>query len=373
MSFPPSVGDVGKWLSGANKSIMGRADYKPPERTLDDRMSLQDRQRDQLYGAKQEKQALTLERRALGVGGPSVAELQGQRGLGQVLAQQQAAANSARGANRAMMLRNAQLGGVQAQAQTSMDSAILRAQEQQQAEQTLAQQMAAMRQQQQGMRGQDLMSAQSNLAAGLSRDQMMTALAQGNAERGQKGAGTYMSAGSALIGGLMGLSDMRAKESVLPIQDYGDFKQRLDAYGAAQPTEQQSGWMLGRSLGQLSHMLSDENSKARIMELERDNAALRGATTPEASREDLAPLKPYEYIYKPEAAASVGMGMQDAQRPREGVMAQDMLKSPAGAAVVDRAPNGMLALDPMRALQFSLGELGGIDKRLKRLEGSSRK
>lgn len=83
-----------------------------------------------------------------------------------------------------------------------------------------------------------------------------------------------------------------------------------------------------------------------------------------ASRQNLDPVNRYKFQYKPEVAASMGTDTA----PRVGVMAQDLLKSPSYQEAVIQRPDGMLALDRDRMLSANAAEIGGIDKRLKRLE-----
>jgi hypothetical protein len=135
----------------------------------------------------------------------------------------------------------------------------------------------------------------------------------------------------------------------------------------------------------VSTVVSDERSKEKIAALE---GALAAVTAPQfagqtvaptltqpdtdildmaynadANRTALAPMQPYSYRYKPNVAAEIG---EDTER-RDGIMAQDMEKSPAGASVVMDTPNGK-ALDMSRAVSFSLAANAGLDKRLSELE-----
>jgi hypothetical protein len=87
------------------------------------------------------------------------------------------------------------------------------------------------------------------------------------------------------------------------------------------------------------------------------------AKDPDANREALEPVEPYSYRYKANLADAIGADTE----PRAGVMAQDLERSPQGASVVHEAAHGK-ALDPNRALGFSLAGVAGLDKRVQLLE-----
>lgn len=102
-----------------------------------------------------------LQARAAGRGGPSVAEMQMNRGLGTAIAAQRSQAASARGVNPGMAQRLASQGIASSTARTNIDAGMLRAQEQMAAEGSLAQALA-------GVRGQDIgqATAQAQLTQG---------------------------------------------------------------------------------------------------------------------------------------------------------------------------------------------------------------
>jgi len=139
-------------------------------------------------------------------------------------------------------------------------------------------------------------------------------------------------------------------------------------------------------------LMSDERSKERIRQLENEleNRPPRqldqhNPFSAEASRANLAPLEPYSYRYKPEFARLMADQMadevppeqegaarvatvRDALTPRQGIMAQDLERSPGGRAVVKNTTVGK-QLDMKRALSFALANQAGLDKRLARVEG----
>lgn len=135
---------------------------------------------------------------------------------------------------------------------------------------------------------------------------------------------------------------------------------------------------IGLTLGQLANLEKRRKQwQARefarplisaLMEQEEAQPASQLAllATPRGSKTALAPVKPYAYRYKPEAAARMGTdtGM------RTGVMAQDLEKSPILDDTVIDTPNGKV-IDGPRAMGASLAMLAGMDKRLKELERNS--
>jgi len=73
-------------------------------------------------------------------------------------------------------------------------------------------------------------------------------------------------------------------------------------------------------------------------------------------------LKPYAFNYKP------GVNGEDPSDRHFGVMAQDVAKSPMGASIVDRGPQG-LQLDTKHGFGTALAALGNLNARLRELEG----
>ena len=133
----------------------------------------------------------------------------------------------------------------------------------------------------------------------------------------------------------------------------------------------------GEHLGKFN---SPEDATVRAKQIHRDQA--------DRSRENLAPVQGYSFTYKPEVASMMAEQMAqkappqaqdevrgevyaDARAPREGVMAQDLQRSPGGKRVVDETPMG-LVLDQRRALGFAMANQAGLDKRLRNIEDSLR-
>jgi hypothetical protein len=100
--------------------------------------------------------------------------------------------------------------------------------------------------------------------------------------------------------------------------------------------------------------------------------------TAEQNRQAFAPIRPVEYQYKPEASARMAaetgqtpaeqqMVYEDKRAPRNGIIAQDLERSPAYADAVVETPAGK-AVDRDRALSETLAQASGFDKRLRELE-----
>lgn len=123
---------------------------------------------------------------------------------------------------------------------------------------------------------------------------------------------------------------------------------------------------LARALGKVDREATGTVDTSRMTPFAQPD--LRGSVgrmpDVEESRANLDAVKPYTYRYKPDVAAAIG----EDTGPREGVMAQDLQRSPAYQAAVVEQPNGMLGLDPKRLLSANTAEIGGLDKRLKALE-----
>jgi hypothetical protein len=306
-SFGASAHDT---IFGQNRYNVQTGAYDPTRPDEERALALQQR-------AQQQELAQAIQQRALGQGGPSVAELQMQRGLGQ--AQQAAAqqAASARGIDRAAAFRQSQGAQAQMAAENLSNTGVLRAQEQ-----IAAQQLGA--QTNQGIRGQDIESRgisageqKAQLDAQIAAEKMRAEQAEENAKRKHETTGGLLTA----AGGLLAMSDIRAKEDIRKLSpEEARLSAALDRIGA-------------------------------------DNVAKL------QSRDNLGPVQPSTFRYKPEDAARMGTdtGL------REGVMAQDLQKSPAYQAAVVPTPQG-LALDKDRLLQANTAELGGLDKRMRELE-----
>lgn len=96
-------------------------------------------------------------------------------------------------------------------------------------------------------------------------------------------------------------------------------------------------------------------------------------------KEELDPVRPTLYRYKPEssyrqaleaAQRTFATTYEDKRAPREGIVAQDLQRSPAFAPSVVEKDDGQLAIDRDRALSAALFELGGLHRRVKTLEGA---
>lgn len=510
-SFVSGFGDLPNSLGGPlgdfGDMYAGIPDYEPTDPFKFPKPPREDEELARELAARGEQTKLNaaITDRAMGRGGPSVAELQQRAGVQQASSAAMGLAASARGSNRALAQRGAQSAQANIAADAASKGAMLRAQEQIAAQGLASQNWQAQRMADLQARGLSSQQAAAELQAEVARMQARTTAESQEAERGQKAAGGILTA----VGGL--ISDMRAKENVSPIgSTYGEQLAQsvsampvqagppqgmgyrdpyaLDAsmmpgqpqtnpygpnpYQQPQPQQQQGGggMDLGAALQGAGGILSDRRAKERAFRegaavgyagaasslfsplavpaaasmaeqlakavpgqpmrkarissrspepapapapvaaipppgyapaamipppgysipsdrrvkdenerLKDDLDAMGRALTAQISgqpptarfddvadstRRSLAPVNPYEFSYKPEAAARYG----EDTAPRTGVMAQELLKSPAYAPVVERGPDGMLTLDPNKLNAANTAMIAGQDKRLARDE-----
>ena len=419
----PSIEKAWHMGPGAiGRGIMGTNEFEPVSYKINEDPSERDRFLARQARVGQVGLAGALQDTMAGKG-PTVAGQQMQQGIAQALQNAGTQAANARGTSRALAQRSAIYGGLAAQQQANRDAGLLRAQEQLAARGQLGNVLGQTRMGDISTRGQDIGIEQGNQQAWGQHEGYMTNISEGNAQRKQKGTGAVMSMiGSAVGGGA--LSDIRAKEDIHPIDD--SFGQSLrkaltpdqivapvgapsqgdmfgyQAYGmppspsgsqyqaptpppAPPPEEKQSGGIMGNLGGGMmsgGSILSDRHSKDRIQQLE-EQLRSRGAS-PDESRQNLAPVEPYSYSYKPDFAAMLAEQTAkdvppeqrsaaraetyaDAREPRAGIMAQDLERSPEGKGVVMHTPVG-LALNNKRALSFALAQQAGLNKRLNSIE-----
>lgn len=209
-----------------------------------------------------------------------------------------------------------------------------------------------------------------------------------NSANRQKSTSGLLQAGAGM---LAMMSDIRAKDGVEPMDDAGlkDAMARYEARGAGRAPASSGGdsseFGQGMMMQGLS-MLSDREAKRdaklagklellaaldegegraiRAMDAPPKRSMLAMAADPDVNREALAPVKPYTFRYRPEAAAAMGTDTE----PRPGIMAQDLERSPVGRDVVSEGEGGMKELDIRKAVGFSLAANAGMDKRVARLE-----
>jgi hypothetical protein len=402
------AGGVGRAIWGGIKSTVGgQASFRPSAPQLDQTMANADRRASLQARANQTYLNRALQEQIEGRG-PSVAELQQRQGVAQAMQNAGRQAANARGVSRGLAQRESLYAGLNAQSQAARDATLLRAQEQLSAQQQFGSNVAQQRQQDLTNRALSLQAAQGDVNAITAQQGQQTQLAQGNAERAQKGTGAGLAFAAPIIGAL---SDVRAKGDVepsplaasKPSTNWGQaLRESMSSAGqglmgqpaapqqspamsplpppqspvpASMPVPQaanaadgtgalQSGMAaMGQGL-----MLSDERAKESAV--------------------NLAPLEPYRYRYRPEFAAALaesaaakappsvsdvirGEAYADARAPREGVMAQDLERSPEGRKAVIRGKSGLRAIDEKRALSFALGQMAGLNRRIERLEGGA--
>lgn len=391
-----------KLWGGVKSTIGGQASFTPTAQNLDQTQANADLGYSNQVRGQQGSLAQALQQRVAGQA-PSVAALQGQQGIAQAAQAAGRIAANARGVNRGLALRSGAEAASTGMAQANRDATMLRAQEQVAAEQTLGQQLAQQRAQDLQQRAGSLQAATANQQAQLGAQQLQTELANANATRAQKGTGAALSFVGPLIGAMA--SDIRVKSDVAPAT--GSFAERLASVKPDNQASIQGGYQAGQaaqSAGiarQMSRPAVDpsiEDSGSSIPSMAANSkladafaqgiASAGGGLMSDASvKQDLAPVNPYSYTYKPEMAASMaealaakappderdavrGAAYADARSPRVGVMTQELEKSPRGKKTVMDTPAGQ-AIEGRRALSFILANQAGLDKRLAKIEGTA--
>jgi hypothetical protein len=200
---------------GVDDYLFGKATYTagfPGYRGSD---AYNDRVRSLDARTQQQELGNAIQDRALGRGGPSVAEQQMQRGMNQAQQRLGQQAASARGMSRAGANLAAMRAGSDLYANTNEQTGIMRAQEQIAAQQLASQNTRDMRQQDLLSRGYSIEEAKAIMDAEIKVQDINAQTARGNAANAQ---GPTMMGIGALGGALGALSDERAKEFM-----YSDF------------------------------------------------------------------------------------------------------------------------------------------------------
>lgn len=263
---------------------------------------------------------------AQGRTGPSVAQQQLAQSTGQAEQAVSARAASARGPNRALAMRDALGAQSQLRGEANAQAATLRAQEQMSREQMVAEQLRQQRMLDLQAQGLSQDEAIAKLQAEMQAQQINAQIAQGNAERAERGAGAIFSA----IGSMASMSDIRNKRDITPLEPLPQ---------SAPPAAQEQGG--GVDAGMVMSMLSDERAK----KLEGENSTLRAALRAAVGQGalaandnagvDLRQAPGFEYRYKDPEAPGAAPGRQ------VGPMAQDLERTSARGAVVD-TPRGKM-------------------------------
>lgn len=201
--------------------LMGESNYTAGFPGYNNEAGYNDRQASYAARGQQQELGTAIQDRALGRGGPSVAELQMQRGMNQGQQQIAQRAASGRGMNRGGAQMAAIRGASDLYANTNEQTGIMRAQEQIAAQQLAQTGARDMRQQDLLSRGYSIEEAKAILDAQLRVQEINAGLASGDAQRAQ---GPAMM-GVAAAGGLLS-SDARSKDIM-----YSDFADKDPVFG----------------------------------------------------------------------------------------------------------------------------------------------
>ncbi len=277
----------------------------------------------------------TLQNRIAG-NAPSVAEMQMRQGLDATIAAQRAQAASARGLSPGMAQRLAAQGIAGAQQATNQQAAILRAQEQQQAEGAYAGLMGNVRQGDLGAAGMQQQVNLANQATEMQNRQQMDEMMRNMISQG-------MSAEQARTQAQIEMEKLKAQQQ----QTAATLAQKTSDANAKRAQEAKGGIIQGIG-GMISSIKSDERLKENIAPADKD---LRGF---------LDKLNAYTFDYKsPEHGGKDNLG----------VMAQDVEKSKLGKSIVEDLPDGK-ALDIKRLVSALTAAAGHLNKRVAALEGA---
>lgn len=418
----PTSGDIARpfkaaW-SGLKATIGGQNSFDPKEPQLDQTRADAD-MRNGLRARSNQSYLLGQLQNQIQGQGPTVAGQQAQQGIAQALANAGTMAANARGTSRGLAQRSALYSGLQAQQQANRDAALMRAQEQLSAQQQFGAVADAQRSGDMQARQLSLNAAKANQDAAMQAMGYKTSISEGNATRAQKGTGAILSSVGGMVKGLF--SDIRAKDGIeasplaSPKAD-PSFAQALRDSLNVSPSQEQTAAKNPMTIGDgldageaareaafqralADSMKASSGSNAGIEDTSGNGQSAGGLwgavgggmeaygnslLSDERSKENLAPVMPFRYRYKPEFAAALaesaamsvpkwqretvrGEVYADARDPREGVMAQDLERSPGGRKVVQNTKIGK-AINSSRALSFALANQAGIDKRLRRLE-----
>ena len=312
-----------------------------------------------------------------GEGGPSLAEMQMQRGLQGVVAGQRSMVGGAGGANRALAMRTAADAGARASQDVVSQSALLRAQEQQAARGQLAGVLQGARaadidiaKMNAGFEQQGIMTAaqfqqQVNLAnqgAELSMQQLNDAYSQYLMSQGFK-RDVAMEAAEAGYAGL--LVDMFGTETSAASSKYAsDMGMAQTQYATPGRGERYAamGLETAKTAAQLYGASSDERLKKNVKNADVD------------ADEFLDALQAYSWEYKNKDEAEVDVNpIALREGRRSGVMAQDLQKTEMGKSFTRESEEGSLVVDNYDAVGPILASLSRVNDRIKELEGKKKK
>lgn len=211
MAFGDFIGGFGKGFDTFGKKWMGDNEYNAEI----DPLSTKKADQEQALGleTRQGQQGLgDYYRNVLSGKGPTVAGQQMQQGIAAAGKQARATAASARGATAGLATRAAATGAGQVGLQAAGQASMLRAGEQQAAAKGYQDLLQTQRMQDLLARGYSIDEAKAQLQADVARTNNLTTIKEGNATRGQKGAGGI----ATIVGSAFG-SDERMKTNVQPL------------------------------------------------------------------------------------------------------------------------------------------------------------
>lgn len=313
---------------------------------------------------RRQEQALAnlLAARASGTAGPSAAEIQGQQAMERAISTQRGMAAGATGANRALAGRTAAANIGQIQGEAAGNAALLRAQEQTQAQQALRSLLGQARGADIGLAttqaGMDQQTRMANLQAalqqGATNDQLMVQLMNMGFSRDQAQA-QLNAAAEALAAQNYGIATGAGIQGGAGITGAPGLVGSGMAAGAG---------IIGAGITAAAASSSDERLKKNIKYAGKDIDAFMKAIKPESWVYDRKKNKKKQgSIGVPETL----MRGKDGEK-RVGVMAQKLMKSEVGKSLVEETETGGLIVKDYESAPVVLASLARIAERLEALE-----
>lgn len=367
--------------SGLDVLGMTQTDYVPPGGSVDTARA--DEERRLALEARERQLALAgmLERQAAGQGS-SVAEQQLARGRDASIQQAMAMQAGARGGNAALASRQAQQAQAAISQQAAGQAAVLRAQEQAQTRQELAGVLGGVRTGDITSRTVSAGEAGANLEAMLAQQKMQADIEQQNTANVTQVLGAIAGSGGTVGAAALKGSDVRLKERRRPVSDddlsrIAQLSSQMDAGGYSMrprgpagpervsltPREYAAMMAQGtewRDVDRLRGAAERQSIADIIRERQGYEPGVRRSMADPRLARWAGPIEMERYRYKPSAGGGEYVG------PNAQAVARS--PDPAVANLVERRPDGKLAIDGGRAGVMALGFSAEQQKRIDALQ-----
>ena len=331
---PSSTGGASNLANGSTlsqfwDSYSGKNNYRAPDVTYDYGRSFEDRANQQ-QAVQNTQPSMSYYQGLMQGTQPSLAQRQMNQGINQAQANAIQQASASRGVDRSAAMRNAINASANAGTQGAIAGGNLRLQEQQVGAGGAMQGAVNQGSMYGAMRGQDVSEQQNLQALQTQRYGINAGITGQNAAGSAKATGGIMQMGGAALAAMF--SDENLKEEA-----------KIDDSASKYPA--------------IKQLMSDERNKSGI--------------APWSTA-----VEPYKFQYNDDfskqkatlaAQQTYAQVLEDAKRPRAGVMAQDLASSPNTQDMVIQTPAG-LAIDKDRALGHLMAGQSDLNQRLADLE-----